>query len=44
MNKMIGRSLARDVAEWITAAELATPGLFRVSFSGGSTPKTLHGL
>jgi 6-phosphogluconolactonase len=52
MSKMIGRievlpdppSLARHVAEWMTAAALATPGAFRVSLSGGSTPKTLYGL
>lgn len=49
---MIGRievlpdplSLARHVAEWMTAAALAAPGTFRVSLSGGSTPKTLYGL
>jgi len=49
---MIGRievlpdppSLAHHVAEWITAAALATSGPFRVSLSGGSTPKTLYGL
>jgi len=52
MSKMIGRvevspnppSLAHHVAEWMTAAALATPGPFRVSLSGGSTPKTLYGL
>jgi 6-phosphogluconolactonase len=37
-------SLARHVAEWMTAAALAAPGVFRVSLSGGSTPKTLYGL
>lgn len=37
-------SLAHHVAEWMTAAALATPGPFRVSLSGGSTPKTLYGL
>jgi 6-phosphogluconolactonase len=37
-------SLARHVAEWMTTAALATPGPFRVSLSGGSTPKTLYGL
>jgi 6-phosphogluconolactonase len=49
---MIGRievlpdppSLARHVAEWMTAAALAAEGPFRVSLSGGSTPKTLYGL
>jgi len=49
---MIGRvevlpdpaSLAHHVAEWMTAAALATPGPFRVSLSGGSTPKALYGL
>jgi len=52
MSKMIGRievlpdpiSLARHVAEWMTATALATPNPFRVSLSGGSTPKTLYGL
>ena len=52
MNKMIGRievlsdppSLARHVAEWMTAAALAAPGPFRVSLSGGSTPKVLYAL
>jgi len=52
MSKMIGRvevfpdplALARNVAEWMTATALATPGPFRVSLSGGSTPKTLYGL
>jgi 6-phosphogluconolactonase len=37
-------SLARHVAEWMTAAALAASGPFRVSLSGGSTPKTLYGL
>jgi len=52
MNEMIGRvevspdplTLARHVAEWMTAAALAAQGPFRVSLSGGSTPKTLYGL
>ena len=52
MSKMIGRievlpdppSLAHHVADWMTAAALAAPGPFRVSLSGGSTPKTLYGL
>jgi 6-phosphogluconolactonase len=52
MSKMIGRievlpdplSLAHHVAEWMTAAALAAPGPFRVSLSGGSTPKMLYGL
>jgi 6-phosphogluconolactonase len=52
MSKMTGRvevlpdprALARHVAEWMTAAALATSGPFRVSLSGGSTPKTLYGL
>jgi 6-phosphogluconolactonase len=35
-------ALARHVAEWMTAAALATKGPFRVSLSGGSTPKTLY--
>jgi 6-phosphogluconolactonase len=37
-------ALARHVAEWMTAAALATKGAFRVSLSGGSTPKTLYAL
>ena len=37
-------ALARHVAEWMTAAALAARGPFRVSLSGGSTPKTLYGL
>jgi 6-phosphogluconolactonase len=49
---MIGRievlpdpqSLALRVAEWMTATALAATGPFRVSLSGGSTPKTLYGL
>ena len=52
MSKMIGRievlpdppALARHVAEWMTAAALAAPGAFRVSLSGGSTPKALYEL
>jgi 6-phosphogluconolactonase len=52
MGKAIGRieisadplALAHHVAEWMTAAALATTGDFRVSLSGGSTPKTLYGL
>lgn len=49
---MIGRlevlpdrqALARRVAEWMTQAALASGGAFRVSLSGGSTPKTLYEL
>jgi 6-phosphogluconolactonase len=37
-------ALARHVAEWMTAAALAAQEPFRVSLSGGSTPKTLYGL
>ncbi|TXH33660.1 MAG: 6-phosphogluconolactonase [Rhodospirillaceae bacterium] len=37
-------SLARRAADWITAAALATDGPFRVSLSGGSTPKALYAL
>jgi 6-phosphogluconolactonase len=52
MNQAIGRieilpdppTLARRVAEWITDAALAARGPFRVSLSGGSTPKTLYGV
>jgi ribulose-phosphate 3-epimerase len=32
-------ALARHVAEWMTSAALAATGPFRVSLSGGSTPK-----
>jgi 6-phosphogluconolactonase len=52
MSQAIGRiqilpdplALARHVAEWMTAAALAAKDPFRVSLSGGSTPKTLYGL
>jgi 6-phosphogluconolactonase len=52
MSEMSGRietlpdpvALARRVAEWMTSAALAGEGAFRVSLSGGSTPKTLYGL
>jgi 6-phosphogluconolactonase len=52
MGEMSGRievlpdpaALARHVAEWMTSAALAANGTFRVSLSGGSTPKTLYGL
>jgi len=52
MGKMIGHieilpdppSLAHHVAEWLTGAALASTGPFRVSLSGGSTPKTLYAL
>ena len=52
MNETIGRieilpdppALAHRVAEWMTDAALAAKGSFRVSLSGGSTPKTLYGL
>jgi 6-phosphogluconolactonase len=37
-------ALARHVAEWITTAAVAAQGSFRVSLSGGSTPKTLYQL
>ena len=37
-------ALAHHVAEWMTRAALAADGSFRVSLSGGSTPKTLYGL
>ncbi len=37
-------ALARHVAEWMTAAALAASGPFRVSLSGGSTPKALYSL
>src|SRR6201981_2164361 len=37
-------ALAHHVAKWMTQAALAAEGSFRVSLSGGSTPKTLYGL
>jgi len=37
-------ALARHVAEWMTSTALAAKGPFRVSLSGGSTPKTLYQL
>jgi 6-phosphogluconolactonase len=37
-------ALARHVAEWMTSAALAAKGPFRVSLSGGSTPKILYRL
>jgi 6-phosphogluconolactonase len=50
MSQMNGRietlpdpaALAHHVAEWMTSAALAATGAFRVSLSGGSTPKTLY--
>jgi 6-phosphogluconolactonase len=38
------QALARHTAEWMTMAALAATGPFRVSLSGGSTPKTLYAL
>jgi len=37
-------ALARYVAQWMTSAALAAKSTFRVSLSGGSTPKTLYEL
>jgi 6-phosphogluconolactonase len=37
-------ALAHHVAEWMTQAAQVAPGPFRVSLSGGSTPKTLYEL
>ena len=37
-------ALAHRVAEWMTQAALAAQDSFRVSLSGGSTPKALYGL
>ena len=37
-------ALARHVAEWMMSLALAAQGIFRVSLSGGSTPKALYGL
>jgi len=52
MSQMNGRietfpnpaTLAHHVAEWMTSAALAATRAFRVSLSGGSTPKTLYTL
>jgi 6-phosphogluconolactonase len=52
MDRAIGRveispdppMLAHRVAEWMTQAAQAAPGPFRVSLSGGSTPKALYAL
>jgi 6-phosphogluconolactonase len=52
MNPAIGRiytlpdppALARHVAEWLTAAASEAKGPFRISLSGGSTPKRLYSL
>jgi len=52
MSQMNGRietfsdpaALGRQVAEWMTSAALSSTGIFRVSLSGGSTPKTLYTL
>src|SRR5438552_19050212 len=52
MGEMSGRievladptALARHVAEWMTTAALGARGAFRVSLSGGSTPKALYTL
>jgi 6-phosphogluconolactonase len=52
MSQMNGRietfadpaALAHHVAEWMTSAALAATGAFRISLSGGSTPKTLYTL
>lgn len=38
------QTLARHVAEWMTQAALAAKPPFRVSLSGGSTPKALYSL
>ncbi len=37
-------ALARHVAEWMTETALASKSAFRVSLSGGSTPRALYGL
>ncbi len=37
-------ALARHVAEWLTTAARAAKGPFRLSLSGGSTPKALYEL
>ncbi len=52
MSETIGRievlpdplALAHHVAEWMTQAARAARDSFRVSLSGGATPKTLYGL
>ena len=35
-------ALAHHVADWMTKAALAAQDSFRVSLSGGATPKTLY--
>jgi 6-phosphogluconolactonase len=37
-------AFADYVAEWMTSAALAVKDIFRVSLSGGSTPKALYTL
>jgi 6-phosphogluconolactonase len=37
-------ALAEHVAQWMTAAALAATNVFRISLSGGSTPKALYTL
>jgi 6-phosphogluconolactonase len=52
MNNTVGRievlpdplTLAHHVATWMTTAALAAPNPFRVTLSGGSTPKILYEL
>jgi 6-phosphogluconolactonase len=52
MGRAIGRieilpdplALAHHAASWMTKLALAANGPFRISLSGGSTPKTLYGL
>ena len=52
MGRAIGRieilpdplALAHHAASWMTKLALSADGPFRVSLSGGSTPKTLYGL
>ena len=39
-----GAAIARHVAEWMTSAALEAKDIFRISLSGGSSPKTLYGL
>jgi len=39
-----GNAIARHMAEWLLAQALANQGVFALSLSGGSTPKTLYTL
>ena len=38
------KALARRVAQWLVEQAEATTGTFRISLSGGSTPRALYAL